>query len=710
MNKQRLLQLKQRLNFRLGASTPQVLQTEAAECGLACIVMICRYYQKDVDLLSLRQQHGISSHGATLAVLISIVQHIGFDSRPLSLDLEELSCLKCPCILHWDLNHFVVLVAVKAKCIIIHDPAFGRRRLTYKQVSEHFTGVALELWPNANFSRHRQRQQLSFRRLLSSIHGLTAFMTKLFCLSLLLEGINLLIPIGTQLVMDHVIMAKDYDLLSLICLGLFCFIFFRTVIGMFRAWIILLMDTFLNVQWKNSFFEHLLQLPLQYFEKRNPGDIQSRFSSLDFIRETLSSGLVGGVINSIMALGLMVMMYIYAGWLLWVVLAFTVLYMLLRLMTYSLYRQASEEKIIKDARVNAHFMESMYAMSTIKALSLNPTRTRSWLNLNVDSTNAGIRITRLDLLYGGTNALLTSIDQIVILWLGASMVIEQQLTLGMFVAFNLYRSQFAERSSQLIELALQLRMLSLHNERLADIALSTTETQSNQPPPFELQSEQAANLQLNNLSYAYDALSQPIIHQLSLDIKAGESVAIVGPSGVGKSTLLKLMTGLIRPQQGQILFNQHDIYQLGLQHYRQMIACVLQDDKLFAGSIADNIACFELEKDQARIVQVTQACNIYTEIMRMPMGLETLIGELGHGLSGGQVQRLLIARALYRQPSILFMDEATSHLDISNENIINQSIRALKITRIFIAHRQSSINSADRVIQLQATMYAPPTS
>lgn len=710
MNKQRLLQLKQRLNFRLGASTPQVLQTEAAECGLACIVMICRYYQKDVDLLSLRQQHGISSHGATLAVLINIVQHIGFDSRPLSLDLEELSCLKCPCILHWDLNHFVVLVAAKAKCIIIHDPAFGRRRLTYKQVSEHFTGVALELWPNANFSRHRQRQQLSFRRLLSSIHGLTAFMTKLFCLSLLLEGINLLIPIGTQLVMDHVIMAKDYDLLSLICLGLFCFIFFRTVIGMFRAWIILLMDTFLNVQWKNSFFEHLLQLPLQYFEKRNPGDIQSRFSSLDFIRETLSSGLVGGVINSIMALGLMVMMYIYAGWLLWVVLAFTVLYMLLRLMTYSLYRQASEEKIIKDARVNAHFMESMYAMSTIKALSLNPTRTRSWLNLNVDSTNAGIRITRLDLLYGGTNALLTSIDQIVILWLGASMVIEQQLTLGMFVAFNLYRSQFAERSSQLIELALQLRMLSLHNERLADIALSTTETQSNQPPPFELQSEQAANLQLNNLSYAYDALSQPVIHQLSLDIKAGESVAIVGPSGVGKSTLLKLMTGLIRPQQGQILFNQHDIYQLGLQHYRQMIACVLQDDKLFAGSIADNIACFELEKDQARIVQVTQACNIYTEIMRMPMGLETLIGELGHGLSGGQVQRLLIARALYRQPSILFMDEATSHLDISNENIINQSIRALKITRIFIAHRQSSINSADRVIQLQATMYAPPTS
>lgn len=698
MNKQQLKELKQRLNFHLQSRVPELLQTEASECGLACLTMICRYYGKDIDLFSLRQQYAVSSHGATLAVLIQIAQHIGLDSRPLSLDLDELHCLKRPCILHWDLNHFVVLVAIKGKNIVIHDPALGRRRLKLSEFSQHFTGVALELWPNANFAQTSQRQRLSFRSLLKNIDGLRAFMIKLFCLSLLLEGINLLIPVGTQLVMDHVILAQDYDLLTLICLGLFCFTLFRTVIGMFRAWISLLMDTFLNIQWKNSFFEHLLKLPLQYFEKRNPGDLQSRFASLDFVRETLTSGLVNGVLNGIMSIGLLIMMYIYAGWLLWVVLGFTLLYVLLRLLTYRLYRHASEQKIVKDARVNSHFMESMYAISTVKALSLNATRSRAWLNLNVETSNAGIRIARLDLLYSGTHALLTTVDQIVILWLGASMVIEQQLTLGMFVAFNLYRGQFAERSNQLIELALQLRMLSLHNERLAEIALSTPESLT------ELQQHstatQAASLQVKNLSYAYDAFSAPIIDNLNLEIHPCESVAIVGPSGAGKSTLLKLMTGLITPQQGHVLFNQHDIYQLGLQQYRQAIACVLQDDKLFAGSIAENIACFDLNKDQERINTAAKACNIYNEIMHMPMGFETIIGELGHGLSGGQVQRLLIARALYRQPSILFMDEATSHLDTHNESLINQSIKALNITRIFIAHRQSTIDSADRVIHI----------
>lgn len=692
--------LKQQLNFKLRKHVPQLLQTEAAECGLACLVMVCRYYRKDIDLFSLRQKYGVSSHGATLGLLINIAKKIGFDSRPLSLDLDELHCLKRPCILHWDLNHFVVLVAIQHKSIIIHDPAFGRRRLSIQEVSQHFTGVALELWPNLQFSTTPQRQRLSFSPLVKNIDGLSGFLLKIFALSVLLESINLLLPVGTQLVMDHVILAQDHDLLTLICLGLFCFTLFRTLIGLLRAKISLLMDTLLNIQWKNSFFDHLLLLPLHYFEKRNPGDIQSRFNSLDVVRQTLSTGLVHGILDGIMSIGLIIMMYLYAGWLLWVVLGFTLIYILLRLFTFPIYRQASEEKIVKEARVNSHFMESMYAMNTVKALSLNQTRSRAWMNLNIDTANASIRIARLDMFYGGINTLIHTIDQISILWLGATMVIEQQLSFGMFVAFNLYRGQFSERSTQLIDQLLELRMLALHNERLADIALSAPEVQTNHPD--QSQANLAASLEIKNLRYAYDAFSAPIIDNFNLKIKASESVAIVGPSGVGKSTLLKLMTGLLQPQQGVLLFNQQDIYQLGLKQYRQSIACVLQNDKLFAGSIADNIACFALEKDQERIIAVAKTCNIYHEIMQMPMGFESLINELGHSLSGGQLQRLLIARALYRQPAILFMDEATSHLDADNEAQINQAIKALKITRIFIAHRQSTIASADRIITLPA--------
>ena len=698
MNKDLIAELKKKLQFNLRPAVPQVLQTEAAECGLACLVMICRFLGKDIDLFSLRQKYGISSHGATLAILIDIAAKIGLDSRPLSLDLDEIHLLKRPCILHWDLNHFVVLVSIKHNKAIIHDPAFGRCSLSFSELSQHFTGVALELWPNPNFARETERQKLHFRSLLKNINGFPGFLLRILALSVVLEAINILLPMGTQVVMDHVILAADHDLLTLICLGLFCFIIFRTVVAMLRAWMTLLMDTFLRVQWNHGFFQHLLQLPLNYFQKRNPGDIQSRFLSLDAVRNTLSTGLVNGFIDCVMSIGLMIMMYLYAGWLLWVVLAFTLIYLLLRVLTFQLYRQAAEEQIIKQAKANSHFMESLYAIATLKALSLNRTRAQFWMNLNIDSTNAGIRVARLDMLYAGVNSLITTLDQILILWLGAAMVIDHQLTLGMFVAFNIYRGQFSERSAQLINLILELRMLSLHHERLADIALSPPEPQ--QESRSLAQPNQAASFEVQNLSYAYDAFSAPIIENLSLLIKASESVAIVGPSGVGKSTLMKLMSGLLISEKGILLFNEHDIYKVGLNNYRQSIACVLQDDKLFAGSVADNICSFALNKDEARIIECAKNCNIYDEIMQMPMGFETLISALGSSLSGGQVQRLLIARALYRQPAILFMDEATSHLDPDNEAIINQSIRALNITRIFIAHRQSSIDSADRVIQI----------
>lgn len=704
MNKEIIDQLKKHLNFNLNATVPQILQTEAAECGLACLIMMCRYLGKDIDLFSLRQKYGISSHGATLASLIEIAQKIGLDSRPLSLELEEISLLKRPCILHWDLSHFVVLVRIKRNQVIIHDPALGRCSLSMTEFSQHFTGVALELWPNPNFARQTERQNLRLWNLLKNIEGFSGFLLRILALSVVFEAINILLPMGTQVVMDHVILAADHDLLTLICLGLFSFIIFRTLIAMLRAWMTLHMDTFLDVQWKHGFFQHLLKLPLNYFQKRNPGDIQSRFYSLDAVRSTLSSGLVNGFIDCIMSIGLMIMMYLYAGWLLWVVLAFTLSYVLLRVVTFQRYRQASEAQIIKQAKTNSHFMESLYAIATLKALSLNRTRAQYWMNLNIDTTNAGIRVARLDMLYAGVNSLITTLDQILILWLGATMVIDHQLTLGMFVAFNIYRGQFSERSAQLINLILQLRMLSLHNERLADIALTPPEPQ--QQPRIVIQPNQAASFEVQNLCYAYDAFSTPIIQNLSFVIQACESVAIVGPSGVGKSTLMKLMSGLLLPEKGSLRFNHQDIYQLGLNNYRQAIACVLQDDKLFSGSIADNICSFDLQKNEALILQCAKDCNIYDEVLSMPMGFETLISALGSSLSGGQVQRLLIARALYRQPAILFMDEATSHLDPDNETKINQSIRALNITRIFIAHRPSSIACADRVIHIDADLKA----
>lgn len=690
--------IRDRLHFGFIRKVPQILQTESAECGLACLAMVSRYYGMDVDLFNLRHRFGISSHGATLGLLVDVAEKINLKTRPLSLDLNEVRQLKTPCILHWDMCHFVVLISAGRNKCVIHDPAFGRRVVGIAELSRHFTGVALELWPDKGFSRETSRSKMRLWDMMKNIHGLGGFLGKILCFSLLIEAINLLIPVGTQLVMDHVIVAEDHHLLSLICIGLLCFILCRTFIGTLRAWASLVMSALIDVQWKTGIFDHLMKLPLDYFEKRKLGDIQSRLGSLDVIRTTLTESLVTFIIDVIVAVGVFIMMLLYGGWLVSVVCAFTLLYALLRVTTYNRYRQASEEHIVKEARAHSHFMETLYGVGTLKALGITGLRSKFWLNLNIDTTNARIRTTKLDMLFGGLANFIAAVDQITILWLGASMVIDGGMTLGMFVAFNAYRSQFSDRTASLINILLQMRLLSLHNERVADIVLS--EPERDVPERSAVEPDVAADFRTRDLAFQYDRLSRPLFSELNISVMPGESVAIVGPSGIGKTTLMKVMCGLLQPTEGSVSFNGIDISNLGLNNYRRNIACVLQDDKLFAGSIAENICSFEENKDYDRIADCARRCNIHEEIVRMPMGYETLIGELGGNLSGGQKQRLLIARALYRQPSLLFLDEATSHLDLDNEAIINQAIRELKITRIFIAHRPSTIASADRIVDL----------
>lgn len=698
MNKTALEKALRRLQFGFHRQVPQILQSESSECGLASIAMVGTYYGYDVDLHNLRQRFGISSHGATLAQLVDIAAELKMYTRPLSLDIHEIKELRLPCIMHWDMNHFVVLVAVTGKHYIIHDPAFGRRKLQKEAFAKHFTGVALELWPNSEFKKTKQRSSLRFTKLLGNIDGLGSALIKVFSLSILIEAINLLLPVGTQLVMDHVIVANDHNLLLLICLGLLFFILFRSGVGMFRAWISIVMGVLIDVQWKAGMFDHLLRLPLDFFEKRKLGDIQARFFSLDVIRSTLTNGIVDGIIDSIMTIGLFVMLYLYGGWLVWVVMGFTFIYMALRFATYHYYRQASEEKIVKDAKANSHFMETLYGVGTLKALGLAPARLQQWLNLTVDTDNAGIRMTRFDMMFSGMNTLIATLDQLVILWLGATQVMDGDLTIGMFVAFNAYRGLFSERATALINLVLQFRMLSLHSDRLSDIVFTAPEAMKTGRKLID--KDKAASFQVKDLSFQYDGISKPVLSDMNLLVQAGESVAIVGTSGIGKTTLMKIMAGLLTPTSGTILFNGIDIHHAGLNNYRKCIACVLQDDKLFSGSIAENIISFSEQKDEAHMIECARQCNIHNEIMAMPMGYETLLSELGGGLSGGQKQRLLIARALYRRPNLIFLDEATSHLDLENEAHINAAIGALNITRIFIAHRPSTIASADRVIKL----------
>ncbi|HAU8946360.1 TPA: peptidase domain-containing ABC transporter [Escherichia coli] len=686
------------LDLRWQRRVPVIHQTETAECGLACLAMICGHFGKNIDLIYLRRKFNLSARGATLAGINGIAEQLGMATRALSLELDELRVLKTPCILHWDFSHFVVLVSVKRNRYVLHDPARGIRYISREEMSRYFTGVALEVWPGSEFQSEPLQTRISLRSLINSIYGIKRTLAKIFCLSVVIEAINLLMPVGTQLVMDHAIPAGDRGLLTLISAALMFFILLKAATSTLRAWSSLVMSTLINVQWQSGLFDHLLRLPLAFFERRKLGDIQSRFDSLDTLRTTFTTSVIGFIMDSIMVVGVFVMMLLYGGYLTWIVLCFTTIYIFIRLVTYGNYRQISEECLVREARAASYFMETLYGIATVKIQGMVGIRGAHWLNMKIDAINSGIKLTRMDLLFGGINTFVTACDQIVILWLGAGLVIDNQMTIGMFVAFSSFRGQFSERVASLTSFLLQLRIMSLHNERIADIALHEKEEKK---PEIEIVAHMGPiSLETNGLSYRYDSQSAPIFSALSLSVAPGESVAITGASGAGKTTLMKVLCGLFEPDSGRVLINGIDIRQIGINNYHRMIACVMQDDRLFSGSIRENICGFAEEMDEEWMVECARASHIHDVIMNMPMGYETLIGELGEGLSGGQKQRIFIARALYRKPGILFMDEATSALDSESEHFVNVAIKNMNITRVIIAHRETTLRTVDRVISI----------
>ncbi len=686
------------LHYGWGKRLPVIIQTEVAECGLASMAMVANYHGHKVDLNALRRKYSISSKGATLQGLIKLADSLQFSSRPLRLELEELSQLKKPCILHWNLNHFVVLQSVKRNKVTIHDPAVGARTLTLEEVSKHFTGVALELTPTPDFKPEKIAKKAKFADFWTRITGLKRVLTQILILSLLLQVFAMATPFYMQLVVDDVIISRDLDLLIILALGFGLMKLVGLAVTALRGVVILYMGTQLNIQMAANLLRHLLKLPMDYFEKRHIGDIISRFGSLEDVKQLLTTGLIETIVDGIMAVGLLVMMFIYSTTLALIVSVAVLVYILVRLALYRPYRQLKEEAIVADAKQNSNFMETVRGMQSVKLFGNETQRQTVWHNYYADAMNAGIRIGKLDIGYNLINGFLFGVENIIVIYLAASLVMDSLMTIGMLYAFMSYKSQFTEKASALVNKFIQFKMLSLHMERLGDIVLTQQEKDidsQRQLPEVE------GSLSLAEISFRYSDNEPYLFKNLHFKAAQGSSVAIVGTSGCGKTTLMKIMLGLLTPETGTVCIDGHDIRKVGLRTYRNLIGTVMQNDQLLSGSIADNICFYDPEFDQTWIEQCAQMAAIHQDIVAMPMGYHTLIGDMGSSLSGGQKQRLLLARALYKRPKILFLDEATSHLDVGLESIVNETVQKLQITRIIVAHRPDTIAMADRVVALQ---------
>lgn len=692
-----------KLEFSFRHKTPIILQVEAAECGLACLAMIMGHYKNYIDLTSFRRRETISIKGITLQNIIDVAHRNNMTTRPLRLEMEELNKLKLPCILHWSLNHFVVLVAVKNYGIIINDPAHGQRKVLWEEVSKEFTGVALEVSPNEKFERKDERNNLKLRDLFRKTDGLKTTLTYLFFASLGLELIAIIMPMASQVIIDEVIVTLDKNLLTTIAIGVGLLILLQMIIATARTWMVMLFSTRLNVQWNAGLFDHLTRLPLDYFLKRHVGDVLSRFGSLGIIQTTITTDMVQAVMDGLMAVGMLIMLFIYGKWLAVVTIIAVTLDAIARFIAYRPYKQASEEGIVYNAKKDSHFIETLRGMASIKLLGLRERRRARWLNLLVDSINVGLKTQRYDLIFGRINDAIFASDRLIMMVVGAYFVMDNKMSVGMLVAFLSYKDQFTGRIGSLIGAVFKLRMLSIQSDRISDIALTPTEKDT---ADYSLTHDTIAlldkkhfeQLECRDLGFRYSPAEPWVFQKLNIQIPQGKSVAIIGPSGCGKSTLLKAMMGLTFPEEGEILYKGQNIAKQSLDIYRQNIAGVLQDDGLFSGSIADNICAFDDNPDQVRIVDCAKKAAIYDDIMTMPMQFETFVGDMGSSLSGGQKQRVIIARALYRQPDILFLDEATSHLDELTESHIADTLKTMHVTRVIVAHRPATIALCDLII------------
>jgi ATP-binding cassette, subfamily B, bacterial CvaB/MchF/RaxB len=705
------------LNFGGGRRLPIIIQTEVAECGLACLGMIAGYYGFDTDIMNLRRRYSMSSKGTNLKNIMSMASSMHLASRALRVDIDELHKVQFPCVLHWGLNHFVVLKAITKKKYILHDPAFGERALSISEFGDGFTGVVLEITPTHEFIKGEEKSTLKLSHFWSNIIGLKRSLSNIFLLSLLLQLFALAAPFYMQTMVDDVLLRKDTNLLMVLALGFGLLMLIQTFTTMLREVVILHVANRLGMQMSANLFRHLIRLPMDYFSKRHMGDIVSRFGSLSRIRELLTHGIVAAIIDGIMGIVTLIAMFFYSVKLASIVIAVVILYGLLRWAFYQPFKQLAEESLLIGAKESSHFMESIRAIQTIKIFQHESYRQNQWQNRLADSINKNLSTARWGMFYGTINSFLFGAENIIVTYIAATSVMDSTLSLGMLYAFMSYKSRFIGAMDSLIAKWIELKMLDVHLTRLADIAFTPAEKvddhinietdignkqrdQNGNLPALQTQplKKIIGKIEVRNLAYRYSESEPYIFKDLNFVIYPEETVAITGVSGCGKTTLLKCLMGLIEPSDGDIFIDDQNIKHIS--HYRSQIAGVMQDDQLLSGDIAENISCFSPQLNMEKVEMCAHLACIHAEIMNMPMQFHTLVGDMGSSLSGGQKQRLILARALYREPRILFMDEATSHLDVNNESMVNHNIQQLNITRVFIAHRPETIRMANRIIDL----------
>lgn len=695
--------------IKTGRRLPVLLQSHHGDCAMICVAMIAAYFGHHVPRDWEGSGHYAAERGTTVNALMQAAARLKLQGRALRLEPEELGRLQLPAILHWDMDHFVVLRQLYRGGIEIHDPAAGRRRYRHAEVDRHFTGIAIELQPTAEFITAPPPPVLRMNQLLAGGTGFRRGVLALFVLSLLIQLATLATPFYVQLAVDDALLGNAAQLLLPVTLAFLALVSLKAGLVHWRG--VVFMGTFhrLGVQMGGNVFRHLLRLPEHYFAGRSSGDIQSRFTSLDNIRRLLTGDSVLAVVDGVFSTITLMLLFHFSPALALLTLGFVAVSAFVRLLAVNGEQRRKQEMLQQDAAQRGEFLQNLRIIRTVKLFGLEQTRVQAWLNAYTDYVNSAIGYDGYRNRVQTLQNLLLGLDYVLTIYLGAGMIAAGSMSAGQLLGFVYLKQQFAAAISAMVPRLVELRLMRVDLDRLADI-VSRPAAPVETGLPILMQGGPGC-VQASGLGFHYPGAIRPAVSNVGFELAPGQVLLVTGPSGCGKSTLAKLLCGGLQADHGTLqLAGMPRPQCAGDPQGRNPIAAVLQEDILLPGSLHYNVNLGRDAGNRERLLRSCESAGILDDILQLPMQFATRVAEAGSVLSTGQVMRILLARALYREPSILILDETLSNFELTRARRIVLALRARGITQIIITHNRQLMALADKSLvmsQLGAGQAAP---
>ncbi|MDX1515850.1 MAG: peptidase domain-containing ABC transporter [Woeseiaceae bacterium] len=675
--------------------TPVLLQAEAEECGLVCLAMIAAHHGCGATLSTLRNRFARFGSAPRLQALLAAADNLALDTRALRVRLGELRQLSLPALLHWQFDHFVVLTRVRRRHCVIHDPAAGRRRLRDGEMRRAFTGVAVEFTPRREFVRCNDAARWRLRDFTAAFGGWGRFAAGMLALLLATQLLALSLPIATQLLIDEVVVGRQQRWLGRFLAGTGCLLLAAVVLEALRRRLALAAALRFSLSSSAAIVRHLFDLPVARVSRRAAGDLIARIDSLQPIQRALSETLLNAVVHATTVTVTMAAMLLYSRQLAAVSLAMAVAVLIVQLTVLPRSREHQLETLVAGAAAKQSLIESLRAFASVRLCGYERSRLAHWCTAFERAAAARARQGRLAIAAVTANGVVATVEQLLFLYLGISAVVAKQLTLGALFALFALRGRLTSAMQTLAADAAVLYLSRAHAERVGEILSIERE-----PDAADAACRDAVRgrIECERVCFAYD--DRLVLNDFNCTIDSGEHVVVCGPSGSGKSTLLKLIATELEALEGRVRVDGYDVRLWDRRRLRSQIGIVRQGDALMGGSIADNVSGFESLPDAARLRRALRIADVWADVETLPLKLQTPLTGRDSRLSGGQLQRLLIARAVYREPRILLLDEATSQLDGRTEARVIDNLAALSATIISVAHRSSAIARAGRRIDL----------